>query len=83
MDAVVAAVRPKQQGTFTQDFRPWTYDVLLTETLLPNNDRTQKHLPKTSLSFEEEPADSLCSYLHTLTGDDLGGLKGNQAFLIL
>lgn len=78
MDAVVAAVRPKQHGTYSQDFTPASYDILLTEFMPANSERTIKCLPKTRLSYEEEAADSLCAFLHQLTGGDLGGLKGTK-----
>lgn len=77
MDAYLAAIRPKQLNTFSQDFRPQSYDLLLTEELNLGTDQAVKCLPMTKLSFEEEPSDYLCAFLHELTGNNNGGLKGS------
>ncbi|ELT97767.1 hypothetical protein CAPTEDRAFT_226695 [Capitella teleta] len=82
MDAYLAAIRPKQLNTFSQDFRPQSYDLLLTEELNLGTDQAVKCLPMTKLSFEEEPSDYLCAFLHELTGNNNGGLKGKRAVFI-
>ena len=40
-----------------------------------------KKLPRTSLRFDEEPSDVLCSFLYEITGGDRDGLKGMLTLL--
>ena len=78
MEAVVAVLRPKPHGTVSQDFHARSYDVLLMDMPIPNADKNKvmKKLPKTIISFEEEPADAIYTFLYNLTGSHMGGIKG-------
>jgi hypothetical protein len=76
MEAYVAAIRPKQHNTYSQDFHPQGYDILLTEELNMLTNQEIKCFPMTPLSFEDEPSEILCAFLHEITGGDICGLKG-------
>ncbi len=74
-------LRPKPHSSVSQDFRPNDYDILLTEqgsVSVPGLGRTMKQLPKTNMTFEEEPMDALCTFLFNMTGGAFGGLKGTS-----
>ena len=79
MEAVVVAVRPcmDQNLSALSDFSGKSYEVLLCDILLQNDsERRVRQFPKAVLSFEEEPAEVLCSVLYELTGGEKGGIKG-------
>lgn len=80
MEAIVAVLRPKAHGTVSQDFNPRAYDVLLMDVPIPNSakNKVMKKLPKTIISFEEEPADAIFTFLYNLTGSQMGGIKGKK-----
>ena len=78
MEAVIAVLRPKYFGSVSRDFDPKAYDLLLIDgsTHASENAGANKKFPKTTISFELEPADALFTYLYNLSGAELGGLKG-------
>ncbi|KAK2194018.1 hypothetical protein NP493_3g04010 [Ridgeia piscesae] len=84
MEAVIAVLRPKYFGSVSRDFDPKAYDLLLIDGNLPSSENAgaNKQFPKTTISFELEPADALFTYLYNLTGAELGGLKGKRAVFV-
>ena len=78
METVIVAIRPHQSNPVTAEFDPAAYDILLTDVKLANADKLKgfKQLPKTTVSYDQEPAEALCACLFSLTGGENGGLKG-------
>ena len=78
METILAVIRPKQVSAITREFSPGSFDILLMDMKLSGTDKSKaiKQLPKTNISYEQEPADALFAYLYNLTGAEYGGIKG-------
>lgn len=78
METIIVVLRPKLVSTVSREFSAGSFDVLLTDVKSSVSDKstTIKQLPKTDISYEQEPADGLFDYLYNLTGAQYGGIKG-------
>ena len=81
IEALVAVLRPKQNGTWSTEYHAWLYDILMVEIPLSAKDKSRslKQLPKCSVSFEDDTGEFLLNYLFSLTGANQGGLKGKSS----
>ena len=86
METILCVLRPKQTVTpVTRDFSPSAFDVLLTDVKIPGSPekaKPVKQLPRTDISYEQEPTDALFEYLYDLTGAHYGGIKGKVFFCL-